>query len=35
MMELNVIAWLDDVATLVAGRTRDHAVAIVKWLGSN
>lgn len=25
-MELNVIAWLDDVATLVAGRTRDHAV---------
>ena len=29
MMELNVITWLDDVATLVAGRTRDHAVAIV------
>jgi len=26
MMELNVITWLDDVATLVAGRTRDHAV---------
>ena len=29
-MELNVIAWLDDVATLVAGRTFDHAVEIVK-----
>src|SRR5664279_1196709 len=25
-MELKVIAWLDDVATLVARRTRDHAV---------
>jgi len=29
-MNSNVIAGLDDVATLVAGRTVDHAVEIVK-----
>ena len=32
-MELNVIAWLDDVATLVAGRTRDHAVGNRRVVG--
>jgi len=32
-MELNVIAWLDDVATLVAGRTRDHAVGNSQVVG--
>jgi len=32
-MELNVIAWLDDVATLVAGRTHDHAVGNSQVVG--
>jgi putative CocE/NonD family hydrolase len=31
--ELNVIAWLDDVATLVAGRTHDHAVGNSQVVG--